>query len=43
MIPGARTVEQLEANVGAIDGDLTADELAKIGELQQAWRAEGRR
>jgi len=43
VIPGARTVEQLEANVGAIDGDLTADELAKVGELQQAWRAEGRR
>src|SRR5262249_42800646 len=27
VIPGARTVEQLEANIGAIDGDLTSDEL----------------
>jgi len=42
VIPGARTVEQLEANVGAIDGDLTADELVRVGALQQAWRAEGR-
>jgi aryl-alcohol dehydrogenase-like predicted oxidoreductase len=42
VIPGARTVEQLEDNVQAIDGDLTNDELARIRELQQAWRAEGR-
>jgi myo-inositol catabolism protein IolS len=42
VIPGARTVEQLEANVGAIDGDLTTDELARVKELHQEWRAEGR-
>jgi myo-inositol catabolism protein IolS len=42
VIPGARTVEQLEANIGAIDGDLTEDELARVKELHQSWRAEGR-
>ncbi len=42
VIPGARTVAQLEANVGAIDGDLTPDELARIRQLQQQWRASGR-
>ena len=42
VIPGARTVEQLEDNVQAIDGDLTADELSRVRELQQQWRAEGR-
>jgi aryl-alcohol dehydrogenase-like predicted oxidoreductase len=41
VIPGARTLDQLEANVGAIDGDLTADELAKVKALHAAWRAEG--
>jgi myo-inositol catabolism protein IolS len=42
VIPGARTIEQLEANVGAIDGDVTADELARVKQLQAEWRAEGR-
>jgi len=42
VIPGARTVEQLEANVGAIDGDLTPRELARVRALHQEWRAEGR-
>jgi myo-inositol catabolism protein IolS len=42
VIPGARTLEQLEANVGAVDGDLTADELARVKSLHQQWRAEGR-
>jgi aryl-alcohol dehydrogenase-like predicted oxidoreductase len=42
VIPGARTVEQLETNVGAIDGDLTDDELARVKGLHQEWRAEGR-
>ncbi len=42
VIPGARTVEQLEANIGAVDGDITADELARVKELQAQWRAEGR-
>lgn len=42
VIPGARTVEQSEANVGAIDGDLTADELARVKELHAEWRVEGR-
>ena len=42
VIPGARTVEQLEANIGAIDGDLTDEELAQVRDLHTAWRAEGR-
>jgi aryl-alcohol dehydrogenase-like predicted oxidoreductase len=42
VIPGARTIEQLEANVGAIDGDVTADELARVASLHQQWRSEGR-
>jgi aryl-alcohol dehydrogenase-like predicted oxidoreductase len=42
VIPGARTVEQLEANIGAIDGDLTDRELSRVKELHQQWRAEGR-
>ncbi|MDP8922592.1 MAG: aldo/keto reductase [Chloroflexota bacterium] len=42
VIPGARTVEQLEDNVRAIDGDLSAEELTRVRELQQEWRAEGR-
>lgn len=42
VIPGARTVEQLEANIGAVDGDLTPGELARVKALHQEWRAEGR-
>jgi len=42
VIPGARTLDQLEANVGAIDRDLTEDELARVKALHQEWRAEGR-
>jgi myo-inositol catabolism protein IolS len=42
VIPGARTVAQLEANIGAVDGDLTNDELARVKELHQQWRSEGR-
>jgi aryl-alcohol dehydrogenase-like predicted oxidoreductase len=42
VIPGARTVEQLEANIGAVDGDITAEELARVKQLQAEWRAEGR-
>jgi myo-inositol catabolism protein IolS len=42
VIPGARTVEQLEANIGAVDGELTPRELARVRALHQAWRAEGR-
>jgi myo-inositol catabolism protein IolS len=41
-VPGARTVEQLEANVTAADGELTEEELGRVRELQAAWRAEGR-
>jgi aryl-alcohol dehydrogenase-like predicted oxidoreductase len=39
--PGARTIEQLEANCAAADGALTADELARIKDLQAQWRREG--
>jgi aryl-alcohol dehydrogenase-like predicted oxidoreductase len=42
VIPGARTIEQLKANVGAVDGDVTADELARVASLHQQWRSEGR-
>ena len=41
-VPGARNVEQLEANVPAADGDLTPHELGRIRELHKQWRAEGR-
>jgi myo-inositol catabolism protein IolS len=40
-IPGARTTEQLEANIPAADDDLTTDELDRIRELHAEWRAEG--
>jgi aryl-alcohol dehydrogenase-like predicted oxidoreductase len=42
VIPGARTIEQLKSNVGAVDGDVTADELAGVASLHQQWRGEGR-
>lgn len=42
VIPGARTVEQLEDNISAIDGDLTDGELARVRELHAEWRSEGR-
>jgi len=42
VIPGARTVEQLEANIAAIGGDITADEVSRVRTLQAEWRAEGR-
>jgi aryl-alcohol dehydrogenase-like predicted oxidoreductase len=42
VIPGARTVEQLEANIAAVDGELTPEELGRVRDLQQQWRAEGR-
>jgi myo-inositol catabolism protein IolS len=40
VIPGARTVEQLEDNISAVDGDITAEELARVKELHAGWRAE---
>ncbi|MGH2461556.1 MAG: aldo/keto reductase [Chloroflexota bacterium] len=42
-IPGARTVEQLESNVAAADGDLTPAELEQIRALRQEWRKPGSR
>jgi len=41
-VPGARTIEQLEANVPASDGELTPFELGRIRELHAQWRDEGR-
>jgi aryl-alcohol dehydrogenase-like predicted oxidoreductase len=38
VVPGARTVEQLEANVPAADADLEAEELGRIRALQAEWR-----
>ena len=40
VIPGARTVEQLEANVDAINGDLLPEEYDRITELQKSWKLE---
>jgi aryl-alcohol dehydrogenase-like predicted oxidoreductase len=40
VVPGARTLDQLEENVPAADADLTPAELARIKELQAEWRAE---
>jgi aryl-alcohol dehydrogenase-like predicted oxidoreductase len=37
VIPGARTMEQLEANVEAINGDLTQEEYDRITKLQKSW------
>ncbi|MFN8523632.1 MAG: aldo/keto reductase [Chloroflexota bacterium] len=42
LIPGARTLEQLEANISAIDAELTAEEIDRVKELHAEWRAEGR-
>ena len=42
VVPGARTVQQLEANVTAADGDLEPEELGRVKQLHAAWRAEGR-
>jgi aryl-alcohol dehydrogenase-like predicted oxidoreductase len=36
-IPGARNLEQLEANLAAVNGHLTADELARVREVQESW------
>jgi myo-inositol catabolism protein IolS len=42
VVPGARTVEQLESNVPAADADLLPAELTRIKQLQANWREEGR-
>jgi aryl-alcohol dehydrogenase-like predicted oxidoreductase len=42
VVPGARTVQQLEANVPAADADLDAEERHRIDQLHAAWREEGR-
>jgi myo-inositol catabolism protein IolS len=41
VVPGARTVEQLEANVPAAEADLLPRELTRIRQLHAEWRAEG--
>jgi myo-inositol catabolism protein IolS len=40
-VPGARTREQLEANVAAVDAELTDEEYERIRALQAQWRVEG--
>jgi aryl-alcohol dehydrogenase-like predicted oxidoreductase len=40
VVPGARTVAQVEANCAAADGALTADELARVRALHAEWRAQ---
>ncbi len=42
VVPGARTLEQLESNVPAAEAELLPEELRRIGALHAAWRAEGR-
>jgi myo-inositol catabolism protein IolS len=42
-IPGARTLEQLEANISAVDGELTDEEYDRIRALQAGWREGGNR
>jgi aryl-alcohol dehydrogenase-like predicted oxidoreductase len=41
-IPGANSTDQLEANIKAVDGDLTSEEIERIHALHAEWRAEGR-
>jgi aryl-alcohol dehydrogenase-like predicted oxidoreductase len=41
VVPGARTLEQLEANVPASAADLSADELRRVKQLHAEWRADG--
>jgi myo-inositol catabolism protein IolS len=41
-VPGARTLDQLEANTPAADADLLPEELSQIRALHQDWRADGR-
>jgi aryl-alcohol dehydrogenase-like predicted oxidoreductase len=41
VVPGARTVQQVEANVPAADADLEGEELRRIKQLHAQWRAEG--
>ena len=38
VVPGARTVEQLEANVPAADADLLLEELNRVKQLHAEWR-----
>jgi aryl-alcohol dehydrogenase-like predicted oxidoreductase len=40
-IPGARTLDQLEANVSAVDAEMTDEEYERIRALQAQWREEG--
>jgi aryl-alcohol dehydrogenase-like predicted oxidoreductase len=40
VVPGARTIEQLDENVAGADADLLPDELSRIRRLQTEWRAE---
>jgi aryl-alcohol dehydrogenase-like predicted oxidoreductase len=42
VVPGARTVEQLESNVPASADDLTPEELRRIYALHAEWQTEGR-
>jgi aryl-alcohol dehydrogenase (NADP+) len=42
VVPGARTVQQLEANVQAADSGLDGEDLRRIKQLHAAWRAEAR-
>jgi myo-inositol catabolism protein IolS len=42
VVPGARTVEQLESNVPAAEADLLPEELSRVQQLHAAWRAAAR-
>jgi aryl-alcohol dehydrogenase-like predicted oxidoreductase len=42
VVPGARTLEQLESNVPAADADLLPEEVSRVRQLHADWRAQGR-
>lgn len=42
VVPGARTMQQLEANVPAADAELDPEERLRINQLHAAWHADGR-
>jgi len=40
VVPGARTVTQLESNLAAANADLQPEELHRVKQLQASWRAQ---
>ena len=42
VVPGARTIEQLESNVPTAEADLSHDDMERVRQLHCEWPAEGR-